>query len=138
MSKAIFQIMFPIVIVSILAMAFFGFSVMSEPGHMMAGCFGSTPGGTCSMLSPVEHFAAHLHTFQSISTAIVQTSSLLASLLLFVLAAIFLAVKQIAEPQRDFAIRQRDDFISPQHFQLTHWISLHEKRDPSFAFAVNR
>lgn len=129
--------MFLIVIISVLATAIFGFSVMSEPGHMMAGCFGSAPGATCSMLSPIEHFAAHLHTFQSISTAIVQMYSLLVALLLFVLAALFLVTRKITVPERDFALRQRDDFISPQRLQLVRWISLHEKRDPSFVFAVN-
>ncbi len=137
MNKVAVQIMFPIIIMAVVATAIFGFSVMSEPGHMMAGCFGSVPGGSCSMLSPIEHFAAHLHAFQSISTAVVQASSLLAALLLLTLAALFLAIKQIADPQRDFAVRQRDDFISPQHLQLVRWIALHEKSDPSFARAMN-
>lgn len=131
------QIMFSIIIASVLATAIFGFSIMDEPGHMMAGCFGSAPGEACSMLSPIEHFTAHLHMFQSISTAVVQTCSLLTALLLFALAALFLAIRQIPTSERYFISRQRDDFISPQHFQLIRWLSFHEKRDPSAVFAMN-
>ena len=137
MSKATLQIIFPIIIIAVLATALFGFSVMSESGHIMAGCFGSTPGASCSMLPPIEHFTVHLHAFQSISTAMVQTSSLLAALLLLVLAALSLAIERINNPSGDFAVKKRGDFISPQHLQLAHWLTLHEKRDPSFAYAMN-
>lgn len=137
MNKTAVKITFLVAIATVLASAIFGFSVMGEPGHMMAGCFGSAPGATCSMLSPIEHFAAHLNTFQSISVAVVQVSSLLIALLLLALGSISIAAKQINDLQGDYAKTRRDDFVSPRHFQFTHWLALHEKRDPSLAYAVN-
>lgn len=137
MNKDAIQILFPLVIIAVLTTAIFGFSVMSEPGHIMAGCFGSTPGGGCSMLSPIEHFEAHLHAFQSISTAVVQASSLLAAFLLLVIAFLFLSVT-LNELKGDYILQRRDGVISSQRPRLMHWLVLHEKRDPSFAYAVNR
>jgi hypothetical protein len=139
MNKLILQIVFPLVILAVLAMAIFGFSVMSEPGHVMAGCFGTTPGASCSMLSPIEHFEAHLHAFQSMTTAVTQTFSLLAALLLSITALIFLFIQQIDNAPRGIPILPRgDDVINSQKSRITHWLTLHEKRDPSlFAGAVN-
>src|SRR3989344_7731554 len=137
MNRASVQITFLIVIASIIATAIFGFTVMSEPGHVMAGCFGSTPGAVCSMLSLIEHFTAHLHAFKSISTAVMRTSSLLTTLLLIVLARLALAIKQVHDSRKKYFVQRKDQCISPQRFQLIHWLALHEKRDPSFACAVN-
>jgi hypothetical protein len=103
------------------------------------GCFGTTPGASCSMLSPIEHFEAHLHAFQSMTTAVTQTFSLLAALLLSITALIFLFIQQIDNAPRGIPILPRgDDVINSQKSRITHWLTLHEKRDPSlFAGAVN-
>lgn len=137
MSKAAFHMMFLVVSASVLATAIFGFSVMSEPDHMMTGCFGLAPGAVCSMLSPIEHFAAHLRAFQSISAAVVRISSLLPALILLALAGLALTVQQSDNPQGAYAVKRRGSFISPRHSEFTRWLALHEKRDPSFARAMN-
>ncbi len=138
MSRATTRFMFPIVIAAVLATAIFGFLVMNEPGPMMVGCFGEAPGVTCSVLSPIEHFAAHLLAFQSVSIAVIQMSAFLSAIFLLVFAVLFLVIKHIHDPQENFAVIQGDDFISPQHFRFARWIALHEKRDPSFACAMNK
>jgi hypothetical protein len=137
MNKAAVQILFPLVIMAFLATAIFGFSVMSAPGHVMAGCFGSTPGGNCSMLSPIEHFEAHFHAFQSISTAVVQASSLFATFLLLVIAFLSLSIT-VNDLKRTYVLQRYDGFISPQRLQQWRWLALHEKRAPAFVYAVKR
>jgi hypothetical protein len=136
-NKTIIHFIFPLIVIAVLATALFGFSMMSEPGHMMVGCFGSVPGAACSMLSPIEHFMAHLNAFQSISTAVVQLSLLLAAALLFILAILFFDIGQLGSLSGDFAVRQFTGFRPPQRLQFMQWIALHEKRDPSFAAAMN-
>ncbi len=137
MSKATVQIMFMVAIVSVLATAIFGFSMMSKSGHTMAGCFGGTPGVLCSTLAPIEHFAAHIRTFQSISTAVVGIFSLVIATL-----ALLFAVPLLKHKEKDKAPGERivpgsqiDTGILRR--SCMRWLALHEKRDPSFAFAAS-
>lgn len=138
MSRTVAKFIFPIVLVGVLVTALFGFAVMMNGmGHVMVGCFGSAPGTNCSVLSPIEHFEAHFQTFQYLTTAIVQVSSLLAAFLLILAAVVFLLLKgdRLLE-QQPFAI-SCSDTASPQRIQLTHWLALREKRDPSLVYAMN-
>lgn len=138
MSKAAMYISSLTILLAVVATVIFGSSVMSESGHMAMGCFGLASGVNCSMLSPIEHFNAHLRTFQGVSTAVFQISSLLAVLLLFILAVLFLITKSAGEKQANFIAKKRGDYISPQRLEFLEWLALHEKRDPSFSYAMNR
>ena len=138
MNQAAIRILFPIAIIAVLAVAIFGFAIMSEPGHMMVGCLGSTSGGNCAVLSPAEHFEAHLRGFQNISTAMAQGYSFFVTLFLILLASIPLKASLKNDPHEEFASGSRKNFISPQRIRFAHWLALREKRDPSLAGAVNR
>ena len=127
---------FPFVITAVLAAALFGFLVMSGSGHMMAGCGGPVSGAGCAALPPLAHFASHLHTFQSISSAV------FSALLLFVISAFLFFATSISErilrdgPKREFAGIAADFVSFPRYAKFMHWLARHEKRDPSFAYAM--
>jgi hypothetical protein len=138
MNKASNQIIVFLILTATLAVALFGFSIMSEPGHMMVGCFGTTPGGNCSVLGPIEHFQLHLNAFQSISTGIAKAFVALAGLLLAI--AFYLdSKKRLSDNsiQRIVFVNTDLDLVSSRT-SIVHWLTLHEKRDPSLSFAVNR
>ena len=138
MSKAAITILGPFIFFTLLIVAIFGFSIMAEPGHMMAGCFGITPGESCAMLSPIEHFTAHANAFQSVSTGVARAFSLLAAILLAFLVLATINGKHRNGTPKKFIFERSGNFISPQRIQFSRWLSLREKRDPSFIFAVNR
>ena len=139
MNKAAIAILGFFTFVAVLVVAIFGFSIMAEPGHMMAGCFGMAPGENCAMLSPIEHFTAHLSAFQSVSTGIAQAFFSLFALMLLALLALGAGnSKNKNDVSKTLAFERSGGFISPQQVQFSHWLSLREKRDPSFISAVNR
>ena len=137
MNKAFLTIVPFIVLIATVTVAIFGFTLMSEPGHMMAGCLGTTPGAACSTRGPIEHFEMHLSTFQSISTGIAKAFAAFAALAFVV--ALFLFTRRTEDGQKEsFYVSRAHDVFPPTRTPLIHWLALHEKRDPSFAFAVNR
>jgi hypothetical protein len=139
MSKTTVQIIFFVAIASVLTTAVLGFSVMNESEHMMAGCFGGVPGASCSMLGPIEHFLAHLQTFQSISSAIIAAFLLVAATLELFFIDLFLKQKKKDESSAGkLTPGSRMDFTIPHHISFMRWLVLHEKRDPSFLYAMNR
>ncbi len=137
MSKDFAQIISLIAFMSIFAVAILGFSLMmSESGHMMVGCFGTAPDGNCSILSAIEHLRSHMLTFQNISSVIV--ISLFAFMLLFFIAVLcFTGINFNGNLRRLFSNKRFRDFITPRIIQFTSWLAIHEKRDPSFSYAVN-
>ena len=136
MSKPIIRFVFPLVLTAMLAAALFGFLVMSGSGHMMAGCGGLMAGAGCAELPLLAHFESHLHTFQSISSAAFSVQ------LLYVLSVfVFFAASISARISRDGSERglveiTADFFSLPQCAKFMHWLARHEKRDPSFAYAM--
>jgi hypothetical protein len=138
MSQNAAKIILPLVLLATIAVAIFGAVVMGEPGHMAMGCLGLVPGVNCSILGPIEHFEAHLNTFKNISTAVVGASSLFSIIFLLLLAGLFLNVKQKENDSGgERILRYYENFISPHRIQFMHWLALREKRDPSFAYAMN-
>jgi len=133
------RIILPIVFVATVSVALFGFSLMNDTGHTMAGCFGSLPGASCSMLSPIGHFEAHLATFQGVSMAVIGTFLLLTAALSLIVIALFLKYrKNDGGSSGGPGLSDAMDFISPQNISLAHWLAIFEKRDPAIAlFAVN-
>lgn len=129
MKSSFSRVVFPLVFFAILAAALLGFSVMRDGGHMMAGCFEKTMGADCSMLSPLEHFEAHLHVVYGISSAFFPVLLLLG-------AALLLAVTHFGE---DYSGGGGNFFLwiirrLPEKRTLIRrmkWLALHEKRDPS-------
>lgn len=132
MTKTIPQIVVIFVLAATLTVAVLGFVLMSEPGHMMVGCFGA---GVCSALGPIEHFESHLTAFQSVSTGIAKTFAAFVALLLAVALSASLTEKNSDE--RDTARIRVTDNPPLSRTPLLHWLTLHEKRDPSFACAMN-
>lgn len=137
MNKPSNRIIVFLVLTATLAVAALGFSLMSEPGHLMMGCFGTMPGGSCSALGPVEHFEAHFNTFENISTGIAKAFTVLAALLIAVALFLDLKERRTGPGTREFAFARRDAASLPPQAPLIRWLALHEKRDPSLVYAMN-
>lgn len=134
MNRSATAFVLPILLVATLAVALFGFSLMSGQEGVMVGCFGN--GADCSLLGPIAHFEMHLNAFRSVSTAIASVAGFLI-LLLFLGNQYFSRKIRIDDDAGRkgvcaYAIGFFPPFIAP----LVSWIALHEKRDPSFAYAI--
>jgi len=137
MNRRAIQIVSCIAFVATLTVAVFGFSVMGAAGNMVMGCFGAAPGGSCSALGAIQHFESHMSAFQKITNVLVGSAfSVLALLFLAVLALAGIDIGAAAV--RRYIVRRFYDPIAVCFARFGDWLALHEKRDPSFGFAVNR
>ncbi|MCL4405573.1 hypothetical protein M1295_03380 [Patescibacteria group bacterium] len=137
MSRQTVQIISFIAFVATLTVAIFGFSIMGTTGNMVMGCFGAVPGGNCSVLGTVQHFESHVNTFRSITSVLVGSIfSILALLLIALLSLIGLDTD--SDLRHRFTVWHFYDSIVSYFVRLNRWLALHEKRDPSFVYAVNR
>lgn len=137
MNRQAVQIISFVAFVAVLAVAIFGFSIMGTTGNMVMGCFGTTPGDSCSVLGTIQHFESHVNAFRSITSVVVGSIfSILALLLLALLALIGLDAN--SELRHRFTVWRVRDSIIAYFVRFNRWLALHEKRDPSFAYAVNR
>lgn len=137
MNRSVITLLFSIIFATTIAVVIFGSMIMGGPGHMTVGCFGSMPGATCSLFGPVEHVAAHLRAFRSVSLGVVYSSSLYALalfLFLFAVAGKFFGTKDGPGNVRSFSTHPA---LAEYFIEFAQWLALREKRDPSFVVAVN-
>jgi hypothetical protein len=137
MSRQAIQIISFVAFVATLTVAIFGFSIMGTTGNMVMGCFGTVPGGNCSVLGVIQHFESHVNAFRSITGVLVGSIfSILALLFLALLALIGLNFD--GDLRHRFTVQRFHDSITASFVRFNRWLALHEKRDPSFVYAVNR
>lgn len=135
-----------LLILSFAGVSVFGFLGMGfhEIGHDMSSCIAALQKGTgCPMsLGPLGFAVFHLNAFKIFSSANIDASVLLSSVLLALMLFAAVVLKpsyfRLLTVQMSTADRYFDDyrrsyeFCAPNELKFMHWLALHEKRDPAF------
>lgn len=120
------------------AVLFGAYAMGSGDGHSI-GCIGAFENPNCATaVSPAEHFQYHLGALEGLSLGIVQQPFATLLLLTAFILALFLSVlPRDAEDQHSRSLFRKPEKIFAPQAPILRWLSLHEKRDPSFAYAMN-
>lgn len=126
--------------VSFAGAAIFGaYAMTSSQGHSSA-CIWILENPNCATaVTPLQHLEYHLGALERLSTAAFQPLPLTSLLLAIFILAIFLRIrpKNAPDSHTQHATRDASETVSVPQAPILRWLSLHEKRDPSFAYAMN-
>jgi len=120
-----------ILLIGVLSMLIFGFSLPMSGGHS-GGCLPIfTRSGACPPLSTSLHALFHIEALRQLSLGIIALPILILLILfsVFVSSILFLKTKEDFFGNQLFVLAKNAKNISPRH-KILRWISLHEKRDP--------
>jgi hypothetical protein len=124
------------VLASFIGIGVFGFvSIHFDGGHAVR-CIASAVNGQsapCPEVNPFAYAAFHTEALKKFSSAVFAA---LALVVLFVFAWSILGMISGLSVPLAYARRQETDDSFSDHFRrvATHWLALHEKRDPALSF----
>ncbi len=118
---------------AIATIAVFGFSMMGHSDGTIGNCSGPTSGDCPAMI--FTHVFAHMNAFQSLSTAVL---GIIVLLIAFAYGVTISLTHDEDEKRIFYALHYSEVLGYPYRIKFSRWIAHHEKRDPSFAFAVAR